>query len=206
MESCNDIFYIFFSQSLLKVELESLRAQGREKQRMLEVWLSLKRRFQCKPHPKEFHDPKASQHQRNAQRTKSGKLEGSTIKGFIQGIKKHSEKPQSFKPKTKGVIDITNPITHEIFLDSSNSEIKICRCCPCSQSNSSSKSSEGPHRTTRPSTPSSIVHHVDYNEERMSIQMESVDPSILICHKCGEKLKNLVAVEAHHISEHSGND
>ncbi|KAK7246646.1 hypothetical protein RIF29_41516 [Crotalaria pallida] len=99
---------------------------------MHEVWLSLKRMLICKPHPNQVHDPKASKHQRSAQRTKSG--------------------------------------------------------------------SDGLHRT-RSCTHSRIVHHVDYNEGNMS--MDSDGSSILTCDKCGEKLKNHAAIEAHHISEHS---
>ena len=180
---------------------------------MHEVLLSLKRTLQCKPHQKEVHDPKVSRYQRSTQRTKSGEVERSNIKGFIQGSKKHSEKQLSFNPKPKGGIDINGNITHEIVFDSSNSETKVFRCCPCPQSKSSSKGSEGSHRTTRrPATPSRITHHVDYNEGNISsntsmlVQMNFNAPSNLICHKCGEKLKNLDAVEAHNISEHSGND
>ncbi|KAJ1434847.1 Zinc finger C2H2-type [Sesbania bispinosa] len=105
--------------------------------------------------------------------------------------------------RTKG-IDISNPISHEIVLDSSNNE-----SCRCPQSSSSSKDSEGSHRTRRPATPSRTTNPIDYNEAnvssdtRMWIEMDSDGPSTLICRKCGEKLKNLDAVEAHHISEHS---
>ncbi|KAJ1396594.1 Zinc finger C2H2-type [Sesbania bispinosa] len=105
--------------------------------------------------------------------------------------------------RTKG-IDISNPISHEIVLDSSNNET-----CRCPQSSSSSKDSEGSHRTRRPATPSRITNPIDYNEANVSsdtkmwIEMDSDDPSSSICRKCGEKLKNLDAVEAHHISEHS---
>ncbi|OIV91608.1 hypothetical protein TanjilG_09020 [Lupinus angustifolius] len=161
---------------------------------MFEFCLSLKRRLQCKPHPKQVHDPKQSNN--NAQRTKSGKFEGSNIKDFIKASKKQIEKLGSFKAKPKGGIEITSPITHEIFLDS---EVKICPCCPCPQTN---KGLEGSHRRTRSYTPSRIVHNVDYNEGNMSKDYYD-GPSILTCDKCGEKLKNHVAVEAHHISEHS---
>ncbi|KAE9591808.1 hypothetical protein Lal_00038949 [Lupinus albus] len=159
---------------------------------MFEVWLSLKKRLQCKPHPKQVHDPRQSN---NAQRTKSGKVEGSNIKGFIQTSKKQLEKLGSFKAKPKGGIEITSPIiTHDIFLHSSNGEIKICPCCP--QTNKGSD-----YRRKMSYTPSRIVHNVDYNEGNMCMDYDG--PSILTCDKCGEKLKNHVAVEAHHISEHS---
>ncbi|XP_027338114.1 uncharacterized protein LOC113852055 [Abrus precatorius] len=174
---------------------------------MLEVWLSLKRTLQCKPHPNQIHDPKTSKNQKSNHRTKSGKLESSNIKDFIHGSKRYSKTPPSSNPKPKGSIDIINPITHEIVLDSSNSN--ICRCYPCPQSNSSSKGSEGSHRTRRTAASSRTTNHVDYNEanassnSRMLVQMDPDGSSIMICHKCGEKLKNLDAVEAHHISEHS---
>ncbi|XP_061370106.1 uncharacterized protein LOC133312845 [Gastrolobium bilobum] len=147
---------------------------------MLEVWPSLKRTLQCKPNSKEVHDPNASRHQKSNQITKFGKLERSNIKGFIQGTKRNSEKQLSFNPKPKGGIDITNPIIHDIVLDSPNSEIKIFRCCPCPQSNSGSEGSEGPHRRRRRSaTPSRTINPVDYNEPyvcsntRMLDQMDS---------------------------------
>ncbi|XP_024632189.1 uncharacterized protein [Medicago truncatula] len=78
-----------------------------------------------------------------------------------------------------------------------------------------SKDLEGTFRTTRRASASSssrLTNHVDdYDEENVSsrtrllVEMDSEDccPSILICYKCGEKLKNLTAVEAHHITEHS---
>ncbi|XP_020234027.1 uncharacterized protein LOC109814091 [Cajanus cajan] len=170
---------------------------------MLEVWLSLKKTLQCKPHPNQVHDPKTIRLQKGNQRTKSGNLESSNTKDFIQGSKRHLKNQPSFK----GDIDITHPITHEIVLDRSNS--KICRCCPCPQSSSDSKGSEGSHRTGRLATSSKITKSLDYNEAsvssntRMLVQMDSDGFSTLTCHKCGEKLKNLDAVEAHHISEHS---
>lgn len=165
---------------------------------MLEICLSLKRKLQCKPHPKQVHDPKTRRHQKGNQRTRSGPLEHSNI----QGSKRHTRKSLSFNSKLKGAIDISDPIIHEIVLDGSNS-----------QSNRGSKDPEGSYRTRRPATPSITTHPVDdYNEAnvsshtRMSVQMDSDGPSMLTCYKCGEKLKNLIAVEAHHISEHSGND
>ncbi|TKY71580.1 hypothetical protein E2542_SST00312 [Spatholobus suberectus] len=170
---------------------------------MLEVWLSLKKTLQCKPHPNQVHDPRTIRQQKGNQRKKSGNLESSNTKDFIQGSKRHSKNPLSFK----GDIDITSPITHEIVLDTSNNEIG--RCCPCPRSNSSSKRSEGSHRTRRSATSSKITYPVDYNDANVSsntrtlVQMDSDGCSTLTCHKCGEKLKNLDAVEAHHISEHS---
>ncbi|KAL2341995.1 hypothetical protein Fmac_009935 [Flemingia macrophylla] len=164
---------------------------------MLEVWLSLKKTLQCKPDPNQVHDPKTItiRQQKGNQRTKSGNLESSNTKDSIQGSKRHSKNQPSFK----GDIDITHPITHEIVLiDSSNSE--ICPCCPRPQSSSDSK--------TR-ITSSKMTNSLDYNEanvssnRRMLLQMDSDGFSTLICHTCGEKLKNLDSVEAHHISEHS---
>ncbi|KAK7302155.1 hypothetical protein RJT34_13036 [Clitoria ternatea] len=176
---------------------------------MLEVWLSLKRTIQCKPHPNQVHHPKAIRHKKSNQGTKSGELECLTTKdfNFIQGSKRHSKNPPSFNPKPKRGINITSPITHEIDLDSPNNE--ICRCCPCPPSNSGSKGLEGSHRRRRVATSSRITNPIDYNEANVSsntsmlVQMDFDGSPTLICNKCGEKLKNPSAVEAHHISEHS---
>ncbi|RDY05315.1 hypothetical protein CR513_10862, partial [Mucuna pruriens] len=170
---------------------------------MLEVWLSLKKTLQCKPHPNQVHDPKTIRQQKGNQRTKSGNLESSNTKDFIQGSKRLLKNPLSFK----GDIDITSPITHEIVLDSLNNE--ICRCYPCPRSNIGNKGSEGSRRTRRSATSSKITYPVDYNEGNVSsntrtlVKIDSDGCSTLICYKCGEKLKNFDAVEAHHISEHS---
>ncbi|KAG4960567.1 hypothetical protein JHK87_037200 [Glycine soja] len=172
---------------------------------MLEAWLSLKKTLQCKPQPNQVHDPKTTRQQKGNQRTKLSNLESSNTKDFIQGSKRHLKKSLSYR----GDIDITSPITNEIVLDSSNNGTS--RCCPCPQSNSGNKASEGSHRTRRSATSSKITmtYHVDYNEANVSsntstlVQMDSDGCSTLTCHKCGKKLKNLDAVEAHHISEHS---
>jgi len=178
---------------------------------MLEFCVSLKNKLQCKPNPKQVHDPKTIKHQKgkNNQRTKSGLLDHSNI---IQGSKRYLTNSSSLHQESEGSIEISDPIIHEILHDSSIGQICSCRAyCQC---NSGSKDFEGSFRTTRSaSTSSRLTNPVDYNEENVSsrtrllVQMDSDDgPSILMCHKCGEKLKNLNDVETHHITEHSGND
>jgi len=170
---------------------------------MFEAWLSLKKTLQCKPHPNHVHDPKTIRQQKGNQRTKLGNLENSNTKDFIQGSKRHSKNPLSFK----GDIEITGPIIDEITLDSSNHETS--RRFPCPQSNSSNKASR---RTRRSETSSRIAYPLDHNEAnvpsntRTLVQMDSDVFSSLTCDKCGEKLKNPVAVEAHNVSNHSGNN
>ncbi|XP_027933223.1 uncharacterized protein LOC114188783 [Vigna unguiculata] len=167
---------------------------------MFEAWLSLKKTLQCKPHPNHVHDPKTIRQQKGNQRTKLGNLENSNTKDFIQGSKRHSKNPLSFK----GDIEITGPIIDEITLDSSNHETS--RRFPCPQSNSSNKASR---RTRRSETSSRIAYPLDHNEAnvpsntRTLVQMDSDVFSSLTCDKCGEKLKNPVAVEAHNVSNHS---
>lgn len=177
-----------------------------------DFWLSLKRSLNCKPNPSEVHDPNSSTH-RSSQRN-------SNSKDFIQGrSKNHSEKPRSCSPITsQRTNDILNPITHEIVLDSSNNGgFRICRCCPCPLSDRGGKEVDGPQRSRRPTIASSSsrkTHHADCNEcnlfssnPKVLVQTgssSSNDPAILICHKCGEKLKCVDAVEAHHVSQHSG--
>lgn len=151
--------------------------------KVLEICLSFKRKLQCKPQPKQVHDPKTFRHQKddtNNQRRKSGLLEHSNIQGIIQGSKRYfsSRKPE-------GNIDISDPIIDGVLT-----------------------------RRASASSSSRLTNHVDdYDEEnvssrtRLMVEMDSDDcrPSMLICYTCGEKLKNLNAVEAHHITEHSGN-
>lgn len=190
---------------------ESLRAEGKQKQERAmaqEIWLSLKRSLQCKPRSSEVRDPKGlSKHQRSAQRKES------------QGNKKNSDKLENCSPKSKGNIrdNNLNTVTHEIVLDVSNREVRFCPCCPFPQSGKGSKSVEGPQKSKGRNTPSRETHHVDACSEcnisswpstpsRVLLHTEySNDPSILSCEKCGQKLKNLDAIEAHHVSEHSGN-
>jgi hypothetical protein len=146
---------------------------------------SLKNKLQCKPNRKEVYDPKKIRHQK--------------------GSKRYLTNSSSFYEESEGSIDISDPIINEILYDSSS----------LSQCNSGIKDWEGSFRTTkRVSTSSRLINHVDdYNEEnassktRLFVQVDSDDgPSILMCYKCGEKLKNLNAVETHHITQHSGND
>ncbi|XP_061370107.1 uncharacterized protein LOC133312847 [Gastrolobium bilobum] len=152
---------------------------------MFGFWHFLKRTLVCKSHPKQVDDAEASRHQNSNHRTKSDKLKRSNIIGFIRGSNRHLKiVPQCFTPKHEVGIDISDPITPEIVHDSPNSDIRVRRCFSCHRRNSGSEGSEDPHT-------------------RLIVQMESDGSSILICHKCGEKLKELDAVEAHHISEHS---
>jgi hypothetical protein len=170
-----------------------LKVEYKEKRE--KMFHSLKNKLQCKPNPKEVHDPKKIRHQK-------GLLDHSNI---IQGSKRYLTNSSSFYEESEGSIDISDPIINEILYDSSS----------LSQCNSGIKDWEGSFRTTkRVSTSSRLINHVDdYNEENVSsktrlfVQVDSDDgPSILMCYKCGEKLKNLNAVETHHITQHSGND
>ncbi|CAJ2648811.1 unnamed protein product [Trifolium pratense] len=151
---------------------------------------SLINKLQCKPNPKEVHDPKKIRHQ------KKGLLDHSNI---IQGSKRFLTNSSSFCQESEGSLNISDPIIND------SSSLSHC--------NSGIKDWEGSFRTTRRvSTSSRLTNHVDgYNEENVSsktslfVQVDSDDngPSILMCYKCGEKLKNLNAVETHHITEHS---
>ncbi|KAK2393371.1 zinc finger (C2H2 type) family protein [Trifolium repens] len=91
-----------------------------------------------------------------------------------KGSKRYLTNSSSFYEESEGSIDISDPIINEILYDSSS----------LSQCNSGIKDWEGSFRTTK---------RVDSDD----------GPSILMCYKCGEKLKNLNAVETHHINEHS---
>ena len=170
---------------------------------MSEVWESLKNSLNCKPHSTEVHDPMASRHHRSGQRNKQGKIESSNTKDLAHEKKNHSEKQQRSA--------ILNPVTHEIVLDSTSGEIKICLCCPYPQSNEDGKGVEGPsHRSSRRTTSSRKTHYVDcdkcnvFSKPSASVQKGSNDPPTLTCHReRGDKQK---CVEEHDIIENSGKD
>jgi hypothetical protein len=115
-----------------------LKVEYKEKRE--KMFHSLKNKLQCKPNPKEVHDPKKIRHQK--------------------GSKRYLTNSSSFYEESEGSIDISDPIINEILYDSSS----------LSQCNSGIKDWEGSFRTTkRVSTSSRLINHVDdYNEENAS--------------------------------------
>ena len=191
-----DIVPISTLKSIL--EDETLIAKNIQRHRMSDLCLSLKRSL-CKLQPSEVSDPRGSRHKRETQR-----------KGFVRGSKRPPDKPRSCSPKSKG--DGDNPVTQVIILDNPNGKTELCHCCPCPSSDRVVKSVVQPQKSRRPVTPTRKSNHGDCSEcdgssnRRVILQADSNIPSALICNKCGEKLKKLDSVEAHNISEHSGND
>ena len=193
-----DIVPISALKSILKDE--TLIAKDIQRHRMSDLCLSLKRSL-CKLQPSEVSDPRGSRHKRETQR-----------KGFVRGSKRLPDTPRSYSPKSKGDGDNLNPITQVIILDNSNGKTELCHCCPCPSGDRGGESVERPQKSRRPVTPTRKSNHGDCSEcdgssnQRVILQADSNIPSALICNKCGEKLKKLGSVEAHNISEHSGND
>ncbi|XP_028796047.1 uncharacterized protein LOC114751559 [Neltuma alba] len=166
-------------------------------------WLSLKRSIHCKPSPSEVHEPEATIPKRIPQKNSN------SMDCFQRTSNMLCEKPNSGSLiKSLRSSDILNPITHKVVLDMSLNGFRICRCCR----SPSSKGARGPHESASPTiTPSKKTHHVDCNEcnisssnSRVSMQTDSNNNNNnLVCLKCGEKLKFVDAVEAHHVSQHS---
>ncbi|XP_061338508.1 uncharacterized protein LOC133285306 [Gastrolobium bilobum] len=154
---------------------------------MSEIWHSLKKSLHCKPHSLDVHDPMASGHHRSI---KQGKIDSS---------------------KSQARNAILNPVTHEIVLDSSSGEIKMCVCCPYPLSSEDGEGVEGHHqRSTKRAISSRETHYVDCDEcyiflkPRVLVQKDCNGPPTLTCHQeRGEKLKSLDTVEERDISGHS---
>ncbi|KAF7822457.1 PolyADP-ribose polymerase [Senna tora] len=143
-----------------------------------EVWLSLKRSFQCKPRPSEIHDPNKDKQQRNAQR-----------------------KDNNLNPITHEiVVDASNgqvrfcpccPFPQSKSMEGPNKSKRPSK--PSRETHFHVDAHNECNMSSRPNIPQRALLQID----------NSNDPSILSCEKCGEKLKKLDANEAHSISAHS---
>lgn len=88
-------------------------------------------------------------------------------------------------------------VTHEIVLDDTSGEIKICSCCS--------------HGSTKRTIASLKTHCVDcdecniFSEPKVALQKDSSDdpPVLTTCH---HKQKSLDTIGEHDVSEHSGKD
>ncbi|KAF2303611.1 hypothetical protein GH714_020112 [Hevea brasiliensis] len=155
----------------------------------------------------------------------------SNLRDVIHGSKRHVEKPPSCSPRSLESSDFLNPITHEVILSDSTCELKITGFGGNSGVKGVSSTFVGtlkpgtpvpgghemvPHyNTTRSNSLSRKTMHGDSpvfgcgtgsgasSKPRSSVDAESSDSSALICKKCGEKLKTLETVEAHHLSKHA---
>ncbi|CAJ1938887.1 unnamed protein product [Sphenostylis stenocarpa] len=154
---------------------------------MSEVWHLLKKSLHCKSHSPEVHDPQAS---RSAQR-----------KTHCKNVRDERNKRQS-----------ENQVSHEIFLDRSSGEIKICPCYPSSQGDEDGNGVEDPHpsRSTKPTIPSSKTVCVDcdecnvFSKKKWSLEKDSNHPPVLSRHNERETTKSIETAEEHeNVPQHS---
>ncbi|KAJ1430589.1 hypothetical protein SESBI_07734 [Sesbania bispinosa] len=180
---------------------------------MSELWLKLKKSLPCKTHSSEVHDPKASRHQRKKQ---EDHVNCSNIKELIHDSMRCSEKQPSTPKSQASTAMLLNPVTHEIVLDSTSGEVKMCPCFPYPQNYSEDdKGVEGSniHGSMKRTIPTMETHCVDcdecniFSKPKVLAQKDSNDPPTLVRHhQCGQKQKTLDTIEELDISEHSGMD
>ncbi|XP_065879261.1 uncharacterized protein [Euphorbia lathyris] len=200
-------------------------------------WFSLKKSWQCKSQPSsEVHDPRAMFNLGNSQ-TQARKSCGfvcsrsvSNLREIIHGAgsKRHSsEKPVICSPRSLASCDIINPITHQVVVNDSISELKIRNFMDQRGVSSAFLGTLRPgtprlemasncNRRRSHSLPRKMIHgrrsDVSSNgksnsgtsfRHRISIDTEFDDSSDVTCKKCFNKFKNLDAVEEHNLSNHA---
>lgn len=164
---------------------------------MSEVWHVLKKSLPCKPHSSEVHNPKGNS--RCTQRKKHANIECSNVRD--ERNEKHFEQH----------------VRHEIFLDRSSGEIKICPCCPCSHGNEDCKGVEESHppRSTKRII-SAKTYCVDCDEcnvfsksKKVPLEKEKKQsndpPTSTRHHEFEEKLKSNDLPTRHHEGEENLN-
>ncbi|KAK7399920.1 hypothetical protein VNO78_11117 [Psophocarpus tetragonolobus] len=153
---------------------------------MSEVWHHLKKSLHCKPHSSEVHDPTACR--TTTQRKIQGKINS----------QEHSDRH----------------ISHDIIVDRSSGEIKICPCYPVySQGNQYGKGIEDdphPPRSTKRIVPSSKSHCVDcdecnvFSKKKIPVKKAYRDPPTSTHHdECKGKLSVQTVEEGDNIPENS---
>lgn len=93
------------------------------------MWFSLKRSLHCKSEASEVHDPKTKKQLSNILTRKSRRSGCSrsiaNLKDVIHGSKRHWETPVNCSPRSIGSSEFLNPITHEVILSNSKTELHI---------------------------------------------------------------------------------
>ena len=154
------------------------------------VWLTLKKSLQCKSEPSDVYDPK-----RKSAFPSSSKIGRSGCSRsianlrdvVIHGSKRHLDRPPSCSPRSIGSSEFINPISHDVFINSSTCELRI-------------SGFHGDHvRSRSPMPPAAPVRPA----KKPAFLMGSSDSS-LRCHKCGEKFGKWEILETHHLSKHAG--
>ncbi|CAN8326088.1 unnamed protein product [Cochlearia groenlandica] len=159
--------------------------------RLHNVWSSLKKSFHCKSDFSHVHD------QKNRTAYRSGCSRSiANLKDVIHGTKHHLDKPSSCSsPCSIGSSEFLNPITHEVILDNSTSELKI------TGTNGETKFLATP----RPVMPVNYSSSYQRNK-RACLKRDfttNENKSSVSCYKCDEKFTNLEDAESHHLAKHA---
>ncbi|KAF8114596.1 hypothetical protein N665_0036s0120 [Sinapis alba] len=208
-----------------KQQLERETNNTQKNKKLPSVWFSLKKTLHCKSDPTDVHDP-SSRRKEIANATISTKKSTyrsgcsrsiSNLKDVIHGSNRHLQNPTTTcsSPRSIGSSEFLNPITHEVIISNSTSELKITTAGDI-DSPTGAREFVG---TLRPGTP---VHYSSSHGSQASRKASSErdrggvafkqsrrdsavngDDSSVSCHKCGEKFSKLEAAEAHHLTEHA---
>ncbi|XP_051136150.1 uncharacterized protein LOC127254869 [Andrographis paniculata] len=151
------------------------------------VCFSLKKTLHCKSEPSDVQDPTA---QKQLPRTSSNAARSGCSRSIanlkdvvIHGSKRHPDPPPNCSPRSIGSADFLNPITHQVFLTTSNREIRY--------SDASMTPSPGTPCTRTPTSKRSSSSDHDFNNYAV------------VCRKCGDHFRQLDALESHHFSRHA---
>ncbi|XP_024004325.1 uncharacterized protein LOC18030024 isoform X1 [Eutrema salsugineum] len=213
-----------------KKKLERENSNSQKNKKLPSVWFSLKKSLYCKSDPSDVHDPRSRKELATISTKSTTYRSGcsrsiANLKDVIHGSNRHLEKPPCSSPRSIGSSEFLNPITHEVILSNSTSELKITGAGDIS-SPTGAREFLG---TLRPGTPlnysCSYRSHtsrkaslavlerdreglVIHPSRRASLERDSAingGSSSVSCHKCGEKFSKLEAAEAHHLTKHAGN-
>ncbi|CAG7887797.1 unnamed protein product [Brassica rapa] len=203
-----------------KHQLERENTNTQKNKKLPSVWFSLKKSLHCKSDPTDVHDPSSRSKETTKRSTyRSGCSRSiANLKDVIHGSNRHLEKPTTCSsPRSIGSSEFLNPITHEVIISNSTSELKITAPAGDKDSPAGAREFVG---TLRPGTPvhysSSHINQASrkasserdrggaaFKQSRRDSAVVNGDDSSVSCHKCGEKFSNLEAAEAHHLTKHA---
>ncbi|KAG2245375.1 hypothetical protein Bca4012_022995 [Brassica carinata] len=205
-----------------KLERENTNTQKNKK--LPSVWFSLKKSLHCKSDTSDVHDPSSTRKETATTSTKRSTYRSgcsrsiANLKDVIHGSNRQLEKPTTTcsSPRSIGSSEFLNPITHEVIISNSTSELKITSAAGDADSPTGAREFVG---TLRPGTP---VHYSSSHGSQPSRKASSErdrggaafkqsrrdsavdgDDSSVSCHKCGEKFSKSEAAEAHHLTKHA---
>lgn len=195
---------------------------------MTGVWFALKKSLQCNSEPADVHEPKVNEKARSLGSISTRKISRSgcsrsiaNLRDVIHGSKRHFEKPTICSPRSIGSSELVNPITHQVVLDSSTSELKIIGngFPDCNSFNSCEKNGSQFECILKPKpkvigspirrSSSSLSRRVSgfgsvsARSSRHSFGVDSLGIPPLICSKCSEQFTKWESAEEHHLSKHA---